>query len=116
MIGRAVDGVVAKSAARAYAASARRTAVLGVAVSVDPAWNILLDLLVSEADGRALSVTSACLGSGTSTTTGIRYLGLLEASGLVARVPDPTDRRRTHVRLTPQGRSAVVSLLDEEEA
>jgi hypothetical protein len=30
----------------------------------DPAWDILLDLYVARADGRGISVSSACIASG----------------------------------------------------
>lgn len=110
-----IDHAIVGRAARAYAASIRRTARLSSTISVDPAWNILLDLLISQSEGRSLSVTAACLGSGSSVTTGLRYLGLLETAGLVERLPDPVDRRRTYVGLTDEGRTAVVALLSGDD-
>ena len=42
----------------------------------------------------------------------------LEAGGLVERLPDPSDRRGVHVRLTPTGKDrvdgAMADLLDQE--
>jgi DNA-binding MarR family transcriptional regulator len=44
----------------------------------------------------------------------------LEASGLVERLPDPSDRRGVHVRLTPAGKDrvdgAMADLLEHERA
>lgn len=77
----------------------------------DPAWNLLLDLLVSESEGRTLSTSAACLASGVAASTALRYIHLLEDQGLVNRVPDPRDARRMFVRLSPQGRREMIAYL-----
>jgi hypothetical protein len=66
----------------------------------DPAWDMLLDLYVAQADGREISVSSACLASGAPGTTGLRWLTRLEEAGLVQRHRDLIDQRLTYVRLT----------------
>jgi DNA-binding MarR family transcriptional regulator len=49
-----------------------------------------------------------------------RILNLLERKGLIKRVPDPADRRRNHIHLTPEGKALqqelppiVVSFLEK---
>ncbi|MEP3051314.1 MAG: MarR family transcriptional regulator [Erythrobacter sp.] len=73
----------------------------------EPAWDILLDLYVAHADGKRVSVSSACIGSASPPTTGLRWLGILSDQGLVLREHDPEDQRRVLVRLTDAGIDAM---------
>ncbi|MEL7445947.1 MAG: MarR family transcriptional regulator [Pseudomonadota bacterium] len=74
----------------------------------EPAWDILLDLYIAIADGKEVSVSSACIGSAAPPTTGLRWLGILAESGLVVREHDEIDQRRVLVRLT----EAAVEAMD----
>lgn len=67
----------------------------------DPAWSILIDLYHAELSGQQLSVSAVCYGSGVAETTALRYIGVLEQRSLIERVPDPKDKRRAFLRLTP---------------
>lgn len=78
---------------------------------VDPAWDLLLDLLVSESEGRPVSTTAACLASGVAASTALRYIHLLEDRGFVVRTPDPIDARRLFVQLSPLGRQEMIAYL-----
>lgn len=69
----------------------------------EPAWDILLDLYIAQAEKRAISVSSACIGSAAPPTTGLRWLGVLQEEGLVLREHDPQDQRRILVRLSSDG-------------
>jgi MarR family transcriptional regulator for hemolysin len=40
-----------------------------------------------------------------------RTLDMLEADGLVERLPDPSDRRNKHMQLTPQGYEALAHMM-----
>jgi len=83
----------------------------------DPAWDILLDLLVNETSHKPVSVTSACIASCVPPTTALRWLSTLEEYGLVERAEDATDARRTFVRLTKTGRKKVcAAILSSVEA
>ncbi|MEL6878868.1 MAG: winged helix DNA-binding protein [Pseudomonadota bacterium] len=73
----------------------------------EPAWDILLDLYVAHNEGKAVSVSSACIGSASPPTTGLRWLGVLTEQGLVTRDHDPEDQRRVLVKLTDSGLSAM---------
>lgn len=77
----------------------------------DPTWEMLLDLYVRKAEGHAVSVTSACIGSGAPSTTAKRHLGTLEDRGYVGRRSHPADRRSTVVYLTDKGAASLESLL-----
>nr|WP_232367435.1 MarR family transcriptional regulator [Altererythrobacter lutimaris] len=69
----------------------------------EPAWDILLDLYIAHAEGKAVSVSSACIGSASPPTTGLRWLGVLQEVGLLEREHDVRDQRRVLVRLSEQG-------------
>ncbi len=69
----------------------------------EPAWDMLLDLFIAEADGKRLSVTAACIGSAVPTSTALRWLVILEDRGLVRRENDPSDARRVFLQLTSDG-------------
>ncbi len=73
----------------------------------EPAWDILLDLYVAHSDGKAVSVSSACIGSAAPPTTGLRWLGVLAQQEFVVREQDPEDQRRVLVRLTEHGLTAM---------
>lgn len=77
----------------------------------EPAWDMLLDLYVAEAEGTRLPVTSACIGAAVPTTTALRWLNILESHQLIARKADPYDARRTYVRISSQGRRMVEEVL-----
>ncbi|MBB4618265.1 MarR family transcriptional regulator [Sphingomonas abaci] len=77
----------------------------------DPAWDLLLDLLIAESEGRTVSTTAACLASGVAASTALRYVHLLESQGLVKRVPDRRDARRVLVQLSSTGRREMIAYL-----
>jgi DNA-binding MarR family transcriptional regulator len=89
----------------------KRRQLLGDRLFFDPAWNMLLDLFISESTGRRLSVTALCIGSHSSAATALRYATLLMDAGLIARVADETDGRRSHVHLTAEGWRVMKTLL-----
>ncbi|MFO6447244.1 MarR family winged helix-turn-helix transcriptional regulator [Erythrobacter sp. NE805] len=100
-----------------YALRRKRAALFGNPdLFGEPAWDILLDLFIAQAEGKCVSVSSACIGSAAPPTTGLRWLGVLADEGLVVRESDPEDNRRVHVRLTTKGHSAMQRFLDTVEA
>lgn len=90
-----------------------RDKAFGPGLFCDPAWNMLLDLYIQAAKARPVSVTSLTIAAGTPTTTALRWITLLEDRGLIARAPDPADRRRSFVQLTSFGVGRVEEALSE---
>lgn len=98
----------AKMAKDAYAVRRRRGAIFASDdIFGEPAWDILLDLYVAHAEGKPVSVSSACIGSAAPPTTGLRWLGVLAEQELVLRQHDPEDQRRVLVCLTEKGLTAM---------
>ena len=77
----------------------------------EPAWDMLLDLFISEVHCKPISVTSACVGASVAPTTALRYLEALIKEGLVRRQQDVADMRRSFVRLTDAGRCKMEAYL-----
>ncbi|WP_181443433.1 MarR family winged helix-turn-helix transcriptional regulator [Porphyrobacter sp. YT40] len=103
-------------ARKAYALRRKRGAIFGNPdLFGEPAWDILLDLFIARAEGKSVSVSSACIGSAAPATTGLRWLGVLADEGLILREPDPEDNRRVMVRLTTAGCTAMERFFDAAE-
>jgi PAS domain S-box-containing protein len=77
----------------------------------EPGWDMLLDLFIQAVAGRRVSASSAYIAAQAPGATAARWLRLLIKANLVERIPDPLDKRRQWVELTPAGRSAMVSYL-----
>lgn len=91
-------------ASKIYSARRKVDEVFGMSgFAVSPAWDIVLDLYKARSEGKAISVTSACIGAACPSTTALRWLQALESMKLVERKPDPYDGRRIVVELTEGG-------------
>jgi hypothetical protein len=62
-----------------------RTKYFAADLFAEPAWDILLDLYASTAEGRKLGVRGACRATCVPPTTALRYVNALVARGLLAR-------------------------------
>jgi CheY-like chemotaxis protein len=89
-----------------------RSSIFGEAVMPEPAWEMLAELMRARLAGQHLSVTSLALSSKSPMTTALRRIEDLIQGGLAARMPDPTDRRRTYVELTPEGMARMQLFLE----
>ncbi|RIA37906.1 winged helix DNA-binding protein [Hephaestia caeni] len=74
----------------------------------DPAWDMLLDLFAADLEGGRVSVSSLCIAAAVAPTTALRWIGRMTEAGLLGRAPDPDDRRRAFVMLTPPTRQALL--------
>lgn len=88
----------------------------GVCISNEPAFDILIDLYISESSNKLISVTSACFATTAPLSTALRWLKHLEKNNLVTRIEDVGDRRRIFVRLTGDGFSMVDGYLGAVES
>ncbi|MDP2329670.1 MAG: response regulator [Reyranella sp.] len=78
----------------------------------DPCWEMLLDLYDARLAGAEVTVTSLGAASGVPLTTALRRMDTLQGHGLIARIEDAGDKRRTIIRLTGPGFQAVESFFD----
>jgi len=82
---------------------ARRLAheMLGPEGGADPPWYILLDLYRAQAVGRKVQITSLPPMIGATHSTAGRWTRRLIDQGLLVRIDDPADRRRSYVDVSP---------------
>lgn len=107
----------AEMARLSYAKRRKRASVFGdTELFGEPAWDILLDLYIAQAEEKPVSVSSACIGSAAPPTTGLRWLGVLAEQGLVEREHDPQDQRRVLVRLTEKALDAMDTYFESSAA
>ncbi|WP_070154689.1 winged helix DNA-binding protein [Sphingobium phenoxybenzoativorans] len=78
----------------------------------NPAWNIMLELYVAGIERRTVSIGSVSIASGAAQSTAIRYIAALTEAGLVQRLLDPHDRRKSNVWLTERGINGVERAID----
>ncbi|MBL9071862.1 MAG: MarR family transcriptional regulator [Sphingopyxis sp.] len=79
----------------------------------EPAWDMLLEVFVHQAEGRPISTSSLCIASGLSMTAALRVLPRMEEAGLVQREPDPADGRRNFILLAPAILQRLVAFFEE---
>ncbi|MET3723462.1 MarR family transcriptional regulator [Sphingomonas trueperi] len=72
---------------------------------------MLIDLFLARERGRSISVSSLCIASNVPQTTALRWIGTLEAEGLIYRTNDPEDRRRAYLALTMTGADQVADCI-----
>lgn len=82
----------------------------------DPAWEMLLDLLLAKIEGRLVAVSSACIASGAPMSTALRLVRRLVAEDVLCRLPDKHDRRRHFLAINPKLEQPLVNYLSEQLA
>lgn len=73
----------------------------------DPAWDMLLDLMVARIDRRPVSVSSLCIASAVPATTALRWIKTMTEAGLFERRSDPSDGRRVFIALSDETAQAM---------
>ena len=68
---------------------------------------MLLDLTAARAEHARVSVTSLCIASGVPPTTALRWIEQMCEAGLLRRVEDDVDRRRSFISLTDKAADAM---------
>jgi FixJ family two-component response regulator/DNA-binding MarR family transcriptional regulator len=79
----------------------------------DPAWAMLLDLVVANLENRTVSVSSACIASGAPTTTALRLVNKLVADAILNRIPDNKDGRRDFLVIAPDIQEMLITYLND---
>mgnify|MGYP003382370609 CR=1 FL=1 len=85
----------------------------GSADLAGPIWDMMLDLMLAESNGRALSASDLATGAGVPLSSGLRMITTLERLGLAQRSIDERDRRRTIVQLTAVGTDRMATYFEK---
>lgn len=67
----------------------------------EPAWDMLLDLFVHEGEGKRMSMSSLCVSAGIPESSAMRLAQRLCDAGLLLRLSDPADGRRSFMNIAP---------------
>lgn len=112
--GKDLDPVARKRAALANLRTIRRTRdqYFPSDLFSDPCWEMLLDLYDAKLVGAEVTVTSLGAASGVPLTTALRRMEALQSHGLIVRVEDASDKRRTIIQLTAPGLQAVENFFE----
>lgn len=79
-----------------------RDRFFGEGLFEDPAWDMILDLFAAHLERSEVSVSSLCIAAAVAPTTALRWIGRMTDAGLFERHPDPFDRRRALMTLSPR--------------
>lgn len=109
--GSAPDELVLKRAERIYWARRQRDKFFDGELLGEPSWDILLDLFIQGQRGTRVSVHSACIAASVPTTTALRRIQALISCGMINRVNDLSDGRRTLLTLSDQTRDKMFQYL-----
>lgn len=85
----------------------------GSAELAGPIWDMMLDLMLADSQGRALSASDLATGAGVPLSSGLRMISALERLGLAQRSIDERDRRRTIVQLTADGTDRMATYFEK---
>ena len=97
--------LLSNAAGEIYRMRRARDRYLPKELTGEPAWDILLALYAEEP--AKLPVSSLCFGSGAPQTTALRWIAVLEKSGLIVRTQHPRDPSVLLLALTEQGRLLI---------
>jgi DNA-binding MarR family transcriptional regulator len=112
---RAADTVRVVTSGRIRAhikARRQRARFFDAALFADPVWDIMLDLAASRLEERPVSVSSLCIAAHVPTTTALRTIKQMVDRGLLTRASDPSDARRSFIRLTAPTAEAMEGCLE----
>jgi len=81
----------------------------------DPAWDMLLDLLLARIEGRTVAVSSLCIAAAVPPTTALRWIKRLTDEGIFVRTADPRDGRRVFIDLSDEAAEAMGAYISAVE-
>lgn len=93
-----------------------RDRIFGPDLFGEPAWDILLNLMVARFDERGMAVRDLAEAIGHPESTTIRFIDAMAADRLLERDNQPTDPRNAVVRLTDRAASAMLAFFRESPA
>ncbi|WP_445190922.1 hypothetical protein ACT009_09885 [Sphingomonas sp. Tas61C01] len=103
------EPIDAQEIRRAIRARRLREQFFGGGLFEDPAWDMLLDLFAAELEHGRVSVSSLCIAAAVAPTTALRWISKMTEAELFVRQPDPQDRRRAFMALSPRASQAMRS-------
>lgn len=77
----------------------------------DPAWDMMLDLMLARLERRLVSVSSLCIAAAVPPTTALRWIKTLTDAGVFVRTPDPSDGRRVYMTLSEEAAARMEACL-----
>jgi len=77
----------------------------------DPAWDMLLDLLLARLERRTVAVSSLCIAAAVPPTTALRWIKRLTEEGIFIRTADPRDGRRVFIDLSDEAADAMATYI-----
>lgn len=98
--------------AQAYEARGVRRDLFGHNILGDPAWDILLSLVLAACDDREMTVGALCAAARGSMTTSLRVIDYLCDRDLIVRHRNPRDRRSFLVTISETGLGRMAALLE----
>lgn len=75
----------------------------------DPAWDMLLDLLLARLEKRTVAVSSLCIAAAVPPTTALRWIKRLTDEGIFIRTADPRDGRRVFIDLSDEAAEGMAA-------
>jgi len=81
----------------------------------DPAWDMLLDLLLARLEQRTVAVSSLCIAAAVPPTTALRWIKRLTDEGIFVRTADPRDGRRVFIDLSDGAADAMATYIRSVE-
>ena len=81
----------------------------------DPAWDMLLDLLLARLEQRTVAVSSLCIAAAVPPTTALRWIKRLTDEGIFVRTADPRDGRRVFIDLSDGAADAMANYIRAAE-
>jgi hypothetical protein len=77
----------------------------------DPAWDMLLDLLLARLERRTVAVSSLCIAAAVPPTTALRWIKRLTEEGIFIRTADQRDGRRVFIDLSDEAAAGLASYI-----
>jgi len=78
----------------------------------ETSWNIIIDLFVAAGQRQNISVSSACIASGSPATTALRHIYVLEKHLILERYAAQDDKRIQYLCLTEEARWRMADWLN----
>lgn len=101
-----------REAVRIIAWRTQRNKAFGsYSIFADPAWDIILHIFVSSADGRSTSIKCASIAANVPASTAQRTVKTLLKLDLLNSHSDPDDSRRKFLSLTPKAKLLLERVL-----